>query len=78
MQVFMDTSKSFWISPNCFKNDFSVHSNVLNLSKTIWTYTMYFSVLDYRKIVSSNTSHLEGHADFIRLYMKGISDPYVL
>ena len=26
----------------------------------------------------SNTSHLEAHADFFRLLMKGIFDPYVL
>ena len=78
MQVFMDTSKLFWISPNCFKNDFSVHSNVLNLSKTIWTYTMYFSVLDYRKIVSSNTSHLDTNAGLFRSLMKGTFGPYVL
>jgi hypothetical protein len=30
------------------------------------------------KIVSSNTSHLEAHAGFFRLFMKGILDPYVL
>ena len=32
----------------------------------------------YRKVASSNTSHLEAHAGFFRLLMKGIFDPYVL
>ena len=32
----------------------------------------------YRKVVSSNTSHLEAHAGFFRLLMKGIFDPLVL
>ena len=32
----------------------------------------------YRKIASSNISRLEAHADFFRLLMKGIFDPYVL
>ena len=32
----------------------------------------------YRKIVSSNMSHLEAHTGFFRLLMKGILDPYVL
>ena len=32
----------------------------------------------YRKIPSSNTSHLEAHAGFFRLLMKGMFDPYVL
>ena len=32
----------------------------------------------YRKVGSSNTSHLETHAGFSRLLMKGIFDPYVL
>ena len=31
----------------------------------------------YRKVASSNTPHLEAHADFFRLFMKGIFDPYV-
>ena len=31
----------------------------------------------YRKIASSNTSHLEAHAGIFRLLMKGIFDPYV-
>ena len=31
-----------------------------------------------RKVASSNTSRLEAHADFFRLLMKGILDPYVL
>ena len=37
-----------------------------------------FIDLEYRKVASSNTSHLEGHAGFFRLLMKGIFDPYVL
>ena len=32
----------------------------------------------YRKVASSNTSHLEAHAGFFRLLMKGIFNPYVL
>ena len=32
----------------------------------------------YRKVTSSNLSHLETHAGFFRLLMKGIFDPYVL
>ena len=34
--------------------------------------------LNYRKVASSNTSHLEAHAGFFRLHMKGIFDPYAL
>ena len=34
--------------------------------------------LNYRKVASSNTSYLEAHADFFRLHMKGIFDPYAL
>ena len=32
----------------------------------------------YRKVASSNTSHVESHAGFFRLLMKRIFDPYVL
>ena len=32
----------------------------------------------YRKVASSNMSHLEAHAGFFRLLMKGIFDPNVL
>ena len=32
----------------------------------------------YRKVTSSDTSHLEAHAGFFRLLMNGIFDPYVL
>ena len=32
----------------------------------------------YRKVSSSNTSHLGKHAGFFKLLMKGIFDPYVL
>ena len=31
----------------------------------------------YRKVASSNTSRLEAHAGFFRLFMKGIFDPYI-
>ena len=37
-----------------------------------------WSAFSYRKVLSSNTSHLEAHAGFFRLLMKGILDPYVL
>ena len=32
----------------------------------------------YRKVASSNTSHLEAHAGFFRMRVRGIFDPYVL
>ena len=32
----------------------------------------------YCKVASSNTSRLEAHEGFFRLFMKGILDPYVL
>ena len=32
----------------------------------------------YRKVMCSDTSRLEAHAGFFRLYMKGIFDLYVL
>ena len=32
----------------------------------------------YRKVASSNMSHLDAHAGFSGLLMKGIFDPYVL
>ena len=32
----------------------------------------------YRKVASSNTSHLEAHEAFSILLMKGIFDPYIL
>ena len=32
----------------------------------------------YSKVVSSNTSCLEANADFFRLLVKGIFDPYIL
>ena len=35
-------------------------------------------LLTYRKVASSKTSHLEAHADFFRLFMKGIFDAFVL
>ena len=36
------------------------------------------SNLQYRKIASTHKSRLEAHADFFRLLMKGIVNPYVL
>ena len=40
----------------------------------------YFHVVYYNhhKIASSNTSHLEAHTGFFKLYMDGILGPYVL
>ena len=35
-------------------------------------------VVDYRKVASSNTSCLEAHEGFFRLFMNGILDPYIL
>ena len=32
----------------------------------------------YHKVASSNTFHLEEHAGFFRLLMKGILDAYIL
>ena len=32
----------------------------------------------YRKLASSNLSHLEAHAGFFRLLMKEIFNPYIL
>ena len=32
----------------------------------------------YRKVKSSNTSRLEAHAGFFKLFIKGIFNPYVL
>ena len=40
--------------------------------------TSYSKVYDYHKVASSNMSCLEAHADFLRLLLKGILDPYVL
>ena len=34
--------------------------------------------VEYHKVASSNMSHLEAHAGFFRLLIKGIFDPYVL
>ena len=36
----------------------------------------FFFNFQYRKLASSNMSHLEAHAGFFRLLMKGIFDPY--
>ena len=35
----------------------------------------HMQVIKYRKVTSSNTSHLEAYAGFFRLLMKGIFDP---
>ena len=34
--------------------------------------------VEYQKVASSNSSHLEANAGYFRLLMKGIFDPYVL
>ena len=39
---------------------------------------LMFMYAKYRKVVISNQSHLEAHAGFFRLLMKGIIDPDVL
>ena len=53
----------------------------------IFTYCTYyqkstieckFDRITYCKVANSNTSHLETHAGFFRLLIKGILDPYVL
>ena len=38
----------------------------------IW---VFWQTSKYRKVMSSNTSHLEAHVGFFRLLMKGIFDP---
>ena len=46
----------------------------------VW-YTNKINIIDftiYRKVASSNTSHLEAHAGFFRLLIEGIFDPYLL
>ena len=48
------------------------------LSQSYYGVELQSSIYRYRKVVSSNTSCLEAHADFFRLLMKGIFDPYVL
>ena len=35
------------------------------------------AIFIYHKVASSNMSHLEAHAGFFRLLMKGIFNPYV-
>ena len=55
----------------------SVQTILCSLSKILRSYNL-FNHSWYRKIASSNTSHLEAHASFFRLLMKGIFDPYVL
>jgi len=40
--------------------------------------TIFKLKITHRKVSSSNTSHLEAHAEFFRLLITGIFDPYVL
>ena len=42
----------------------------------VFKFQVRHAILDYREIASSNTSR--AHADFFRLFMKGIFGPYVL
>ena len=44
----------------------------------IYENIMIVRKIEYRKVVSSNLSCLEGHAGFFRLLMKWTFDPYVL
>ena len=41
-------------------------------------YKSHFISNTYRKVASSDISHLEADAGFFRLLMKGIFDPYVM
>ena len=50
---------------------------VESLDVLITKVMILFRHLIYSKVTSSNTSGLEAHADFFRLLMKGIFDPYV-
>ena len=46
---------------------------------TVWKNSHHINPENmYRKVTSSNTSHLDAQAGFFRLLMKGIFDPYVL
>ena len=47
-------------------------------SNEYWVFTVQNLKSVYRKVASSNTSHLEVHAGFYRLFMKGIFNAYVL
>ena len=57
-------------------SDFLISSIVVSLFFT--KKGLNFMFLMYRKVVTSNTFHLEAHAGFFRMLMKGIFDPYVL
>ena len=57
-------------------------ANLVYLPDTRWTCSIIDrpqgTLINYCKVTSSNTSHLEAQAGFFRLLMKGIFDPYVL
>ena len=69
--VKVPTKHSFELIKNIKQLD--LISNLEFLTTFQWT-----SNEKYRKVVSFNTSHLEAHAGFFILLMKGIFDPYVL
>ena len=48
-----------------------------NKTKAYFQSNLHSDCTNYRKVASSNTSHLEAHAGFFRLLMKGIFDPYM-
>ena len=48
---------------------------VLNPAHVLDIISYGFDLVAYRKVVSSNTSCLEAHADIFRLLMEGIFDP---
>ena len=49
----------------------------LNPSDQQVRHRLFSKVTTYRKVTSSNTSHLKTHAGFFRFLMKGIFYPYV-
>ena len=51
---------------------------ISSISCLYFVVSKFIFVIEYRKVVSSNTSHLEAHEGFFRLLMKGIFYPYVL
>ena len=55
------------------------HRNCLDyVTSCILIACFFLYLLSYRKVTSSTTCHLEAHAGFFRLLMKGIFNPYVL
>ena len=59
----------------CFNSPFQkILTHCSAISQNFWRP----NEITYRKVVSSNTSHLEAHAGFFRMLMKGIFDAYVL